>query len=54
MWGTSGDLSTIHFIPAIKVGGDTIVSSPFHRFWVTGSGWVMARDRKGGEILRLL
>jgi hypothetical protein len=38
----------------VKVGGDTIVSSPFHRFWVTGSGWIMARDLKGGETLRLL
>ena len=38
----------------VKVGGDTIVSSPFHRFWIAGSGWVMARDLKGGEILRLL
>ena len=38
----------------VKVGGDTIVSSPFHRFWVIGKGWVMARDLKGGETLRLL
>ncbi len=38
----------------VKVGGDTIVSSPFHRFWIAGSGWVMARDLKGGETLRLL
>lgn len=38
----------------VKVGGDTIVSSPFHRFWVVGKGWVMARDLKGGETLRLL
>ncbi|MBY0396370.1 MAG: HINT domain-containing protein, partial [Thermoleophilia bacterium] len=38
----------------VKVSGDTIVSSPFHRFWVVGRGWVMARDLKGGEVLRLL
>jgi hypothetical protein len=38
----------------IKLAGDTIVSSPFHRFWVAGKGWVMARDMKGGETLRLL
>ena len=38
----------------VKVNGDTVVSSPFHRFWVTGKGWVMARDLKGGETLRLL
>jgi hypothetical protein len=38
----------------VKINGDTIVSSPFHRFWVAGKGWVMARDMKGGETLRLL
>ncbi len=38
----------------IKIKGDTIVSSPFHRFWVVGKGWIMARDMKGGETLRLL
>lgn len=38
----------------VKVKSDTIVASPFHRFWVIGRGWVMARDLKGGETLRLL
>ncbi len=38
----------------IKLAGDTIVSSPFHRFWKTGKGWVMARDLKAGDTLRLL
>jgi hypothetical protein len=38
----------------VKAAGDTIVSSPFHRFWVAGTGWVMARELKGGETLRLL
>jgi hypothetical protein len=38
----------------IKVAGETIVSSPFHRFWKAGQGWVMARDLKPGETLRLL
>ncbi len=38
----------------IKIKGETIVSSPFHRFWVAGKGWIMARDMKGGESLRLL
>ncbi len=38
----------------IKVKGDTIVSSPLHRFWVVGKGWVMARELLGGETLRLL
>jgi hypothetical protein len=38
----------------IKVAGDTIVSSPFHRFWKAGKGWVMARDIRVGDRLRLL
>ena len=38
----------------IKVGGETIVSSPFHRFWKAGQGWVMARDLEAGDTLRLL
>ena len=38
----------------IKTAGDTIVSSPFHRFWVAGKGWVMARDLEGGETVRVL
>ena len=38
----------------IKIKGDTIVSSPLHRFWVVNKGWVMARELRGGETLRLL
>jgi hypothetical protein len=38
----------------VKLAGDTIVSSPFHRFWVVGKGWIMARELRGGEVLRLL
>ncbi len=38
----------------VKIKGDTIVSSPFHRFWSVGRGWIMVRDLKGGETLRLL
>ena len=38
----------------IKLAGDTIVSSPFHRFWKAGQGWVMARDIRAGDRLRLL
>jgi hypothetical protein len=38
----------------IALAGDTIVSSPFHRFWRVGKGWVMARDLKAGDTLRLL
>ena len=36
------------------MAGDTIVSSPFHRFWKAGKGWVMARDLKPATALRTL
>ncbi|WP_422928141.1 polymorphic toxin-type HINT domain-containing protein [Singulisphaera sp. PoT] len=39
---------------AVEVGGETIVSSHFHRFWKAGQGWVMARDLKQGDTLRTL
>lgn len=39
---------------AIKAAGEEIVSSEFHRFWKTGAGWVMARDLKPGDSVRLL
>ena len=38
----------------IKLGGEAIVASPFHRFWVAGRGWVMARDLQAGDRLRTL
>src|SRR5207249_2747908 len=38
----------------IKAAGDAIVSSHFHRFWVAGRGWVMARDLKAGDPVRTL
>lgn len=38
----------------ITLGKETIVSSAFHRFWVAGKGWVMARSLKPGDVLRTL
>ncbi len=38
----------------VRLAGDTIVSSPFHRFWKAGKGWVMAREIRAGDRLRLL
>jgi hypothetical protein len=38
----------------IKVEGEAIISSYFHRFWVAGRGWVMARDLKAGDAVRTL
>jgi hypothetical protein len=34
--------------------GDAIVVSRFHRFWLAGRGWAMARDLKAGDVLRTL
>ena len=31
-----------------------ILPSIYHRFWITGKGWAMARDLKAGDALRLL
>lgn len=36
----------------VRLGDETIVSSPFHRFWCAGKGWVMARELKEGQTLR--
>ncbi len=38
----------------VNIAGEAIVSSGFHRFWVPGRGWVMARDLKAGDHLRTL
>jgi hypothetical protein len=50
----------IHHNPpdrTVNVGledGDTLVASRFHRFWLSGRGWVMARDLKVGDVVRTL
>ncbi len=36
----------------ITVGGEVLVSSELHRFWVAGKGWSMARDLRTGTELR--
>jgi hypothetical protein len=38
----------------VSLGEDAIVTSPSHRFWVAGRGWVMARDLKVGDPIRTL
>jgi Pretoxin HINT domain len=38
----------------IKLKGEPIVASHFHRFWVAGKGWMMARDLKAGDPIRTL
>jgi hypothetical protein len=41
--------------PTVKLtleGGEVLVPSVYHRFWLAGKGWAMARDLKAGDILR--
>lgn len=42
--------------PTLKVelGDETIVTTPWHRFWQAGKGWVVARDLKPGDAIRTL
>jgi len=40
--------------PTRAFNNETIVSTPIHRFWVVGKGWVMAQDLKVGDKLRLV
>ena len=49
-------VATYHNRPAstlkLGIGGEPIVSTPIHRFWRPGEGWVMARDLKVGDTIR--
>ena len=38
----------------VQVGDEPIVASTFHRFWVAGHGWKMARELKAGDSIRTL
>jgi len=38
----------------IDLGEETIVATPIHRFWLAGTGWIMARDLKAGDSVRVL
>ncbi len=38
----------------IATDGETIVATGIHRFWKAGKGWVMARDLKAGDRLRMV
>ncbi len=33
---------------------DSIITTPWHRFWCAGKGWVVARDLKPGDVVRTL
>lgn len=36
---------------SVRVGGETIVSTRGHRYWVDGTGWRMAKNLKAGDSL---
>jgi hypothetical protein len=38
----------------VDLGGEAIVATNIHRFWKAGRGWVMARDLKPGDPVRIL
>jgi tetratricopeptide (TPR) repeat protein len=38
----------------IAAGGESIVATGIHRFWKAGNGWVMARELKPGDRLRMV
>jgi hypothetical protein len=38
----------------VQLGDDTIVVTGIHRFWKAGQGWVMARELKPGDVVRVL
>jgi hypothetical protein len=38
----------------IAIDGETIVATGIHRFWQAGKGWIMARELKEGDRLRML
>ncbi|MHC5542003.1 polymorphic toxin-type HINT domain-containing protein, partial [Singulisphaera rosea] len=33
---------------------EPVVTTPVHRFWKAGQGWVMARELKPGDTLRVV
>jgi hypothetical protein len=38
----------------LKLGSESVVTTPIHRFWKAGAGWVMARDLKVGDAVRAI
>lgn len=49
-------LAVYHFRPSptcrIVLRNGPVISTPLHRFWKAGQGWVMARDLKPGDTVR--
>ncbi len=38
----------------VNIGGEAVTASTFHRFWIAGQGWKMARELKAGDVVRTL
>jgi hypothetical protein len=38
----------------LTLGSDSVVTTPIHRFWKAGVGWVMAKDLKPGDAVRAI
>src|SRR5262249_42047522 len=38
----------------LTLGSESVVTTPIHRFWKSGAGWVMARDLKPGDPVRAI
>ncbi|MGP0064670.1 MAG: polymorphic toxin-type HINT domain-containing protein [Isosphaeraceae bacterium] len=38
----------------IRLSGESIVATGIHRFWKAGDGWIMARDLKAGDFVRIV
>ena len=38
----------------LTLGSESVVTTPIHRFWKSGTGWVMARDLKPGDAVRAI
>jgi hypothetical protein len=38
----------------LTIGEEVIETTPLHKFWVVGRGWVMARELAAGDVVRTL
>ena len=51
-------LAVFHNPPAntlrVQISGESIVATGIHRFWKAGHGWIMARELKVGDVVRVI
>jgi Pretoxin HINT domain len=38
----------------IAIDGETVIATGIHRFWKAGTGWIMARELKAGDRVRII